>query len=1229
MPPALIESIRPAYLPTYDNELGRVDAPSLQHAEKKKPITYLPGRTAIDSCDDSYEHDDLRPSFPKLQWEPLSKVSYHDKGIHGDPQFRNLLASATDVYDYNPKIGTEIHGVNLAKLTDAQKNDLARLISNRCVVFFRNQTDLDVDAQRQLGAYFGKLHKHATTAVPRRAGLEDVHVVFTDGNARDQRAVFSPTFLWHSDVTYEVQPPSYTSLKVISGPPRGGGGDTLWSSQYAAYDLLSKPMQQYLEGLSALHSAQMQADGSRAAGRPVRRDPIITKHPLVRTHPVTGWKSLFFNPGFVTGIVGIPKAESDAIISYLNEIITTTQEIHVRCQWQKNDVAFWDNRICDHLAVNPLRLIPPPDDAPLQLDYEAAWLQLNPSLVIPQQERFTAVKEASALLAVTDPKRYEDCEFEGSGLIPIHRIRNLKVEVPTLRTDHEVDMLNFIHHIEPNLADEFIPYEKVDDEQDEGLGWPSYCHEWSEMYFQKAQNERLEVARDVIAYMKAVLDAGPQNEEPTFEYEWPVHRRNRARDPVTPPLLPRSPTPQAFEPCSETGHLDLLSDRSSPTRQELEKVNRVICEKDAVSSVNKRYDERTSGLETRVQDHNRIGDLYSPLKDIHSAPSPPRPKRHRVAEMKVEGPLTPPASDRPAPWDRKSALVTDVLQQIDPEIHLPISEPEQISAEDIDMLFAEHIAPTAAKAERKIEQEQLQEADTTSRVPVPVMDFSKPKPPWDIAASGGTVEGQNELLRDMKETHLNLPPGRLDGHIQRDLSWKPFPSSLGRYQLQETMEDDGSLASFVAEPEALDLDTLIWKPPGLRILDDIHGSDEEELTYGVFPPAKDVKSLIKKRKFELQNSEVGSGVSGKKKTAGHREVITDGGTQSSETASSREEIQPEDSEVKSDFSAINALDKFLDLRTGKGRKFEKTQEGADAMAPKVSVETSRPQESFVKIAKEPKIPTPVFQFDLLTAQASLVASTTFLSNRTVASRVQRLYPSAIMIERDFALYSLEEPTHQGFRSLEIRAVSGTSMDEADLILSPSTGLILTSLQKVKQQALPGQATRSPVRERIHRIAARYERLIVVVSRVAISADNDSCAMGDLDETDCEALASLTAYLTHLPALGESELLLVDGGVSVLATWIVSLMVKYSSHTSTKLLEEETQWEVFLRQAGMNAFAAQAVLAELKVISEREGGAWGLREFLLMSPRERCRRFEGPLGGRRLLEIVGKVLDAQW
>ncbi|KAF2473976.1 alpha-ketoglutarate-dependent taurine dioxygenase [Lindgomyces ingoldianus] len=317
---------------------------------KNAPVKYMPGRTIVESHNETYEFEYLQPRFPDVHWPALTEIPYYDKGLDGDPEFKNLLSSATDVFDYNPKIGTEIHGLDLANLTDAQKNDLARLIATRGVVFFRDQKNFDINAQRELGRYFGTLHKHATTSTPKQEGLEDVHVVFAGENSPDLRALFTPSFLWHSDVTYEIQPPSYTSLKVLTGPPQGGGGDTLWSSQYAAYDQLSQPMQKYLEGLSALHSAEMQAEGSRKLGRTVRREPVVTEHPLVRTNPVTGWKSLFFNPGFVTKIVGVPKTESDHIISYLNEVVSTSPELHVRFQWNKGDVAFWDNRVSNHSA---------------------------------------------------------------------------------------------------------------------------------------------------------------------------------------------------------------------------------------------------------------------------------------------------------------------------------------------------------------------------------------------------------------------------------------------------------------------------------------------------------------------------------------------------------------------------------------------------------------------------------------------------------------------------------------------------------------------------------------------------------------------------------------------------------------------------------------------------------------------------------------------------------------
>ncbi|KAI5805015.1 hypothetical protein EDC01DRAFT_354505 [Geopyxis carbonaria] len=326
-------------------------AVGIQKPAVQKVNRFTPGHTVVEPAPEDYEYEYLKPRFPEITWPALEEVPYEDKGLLGDPEYKNLFADASDVFDYNPKIGTEVHGIKLKNLTDAQKNDLARLIAFRGVVVFRDQEDFSIEDQLELGRHFGTLHKHATTSVPQKEGLEEVHVIWTDGNTKDQRALFTPAHLWHADVTYEVQPPSYTSLKILTGPPRGGGGDTLWSSQYAAYDLLSKPMQKYLESLTALHSAEEQATGSRALGRTVRREPVVTEHPLVRTNPVTGWKSLFYNPGFIKSIKGIPKMESDAIIAYLDQIIVATQEIHVRYQWTPGMIAFWDNRSCNHTAT--------------------------------------------------------------------------------------------------------------------------------------------------------------------------------------------------------------------------------------------------------------------------------------------------------------------------------------------------------------------------------------------------------------------------------------------------------------------------------------------------------------------------------------------------------------------------------------------------------------------------------------------------------------------------------------------------------------------------------------------------------------------------------------------------------------------------------------------------------------------------------------------------------------
>ncbi len=104
-------------------------------------------------------------------------------------------------------------------------------------------------------------------------------------------------------------------LTLLSVPATGG--DTAWVSQVAAYERLSEPIQKLLEGLTAEHDGNPQAESARRDGKFVRREPVKSHHPIVRVHPVTGKKALFVNPGFTKKIVGLKDEESAALLQLL------------------------------------------------------------------------------------------------------------------------------------------------------------------------------------------------------------------------------------------------------------------------------------------------------------------------------------------------------------------------------------------------------------------------------------------------------------------------------------------------------------------------------------------------------------------------------------------------------------------------------------------------------------------------------------------------------------------------------------------------------------------------------------------------------------------------------------------------------------------------------------------------------------------------------------------------
>lgn len=699
-----------------------------------------------------------------------------------------------------------------------------------------------------------------------------------------------------------------------------------------------------------------------------------------------------------------------------------------------------------------------------------------------------------------------------------------------------------------------------------------------------------------------------------------------------------------------------------------------------------------------------IGEIYSPLKDIGEPPSSPWPKHMRPDDRKVEGPLTPPMMLHNPMTKGKNVSFKEMLQEVIPYFPPLIEDPTETSLQDIDAFFEETIAPIADRVNREVEQEQLQEADSTRRATVPIMDFSLPMPPWKVygrgagaAASDGGSElvAQKRLLVEVKETHLKDYRWPGAASLELKLRWTPFPKELGQIATEESIDDDGSLHDFLAEldiTDTVDSSNLTWKREGLRVLDDAEDS-EEELQPGVFSEGKTIAALIKKRRLEIEESFETSPTSNFGDVAGQGVEPTNrvrAGSDDNLRDRRRTDLPgPSEATIGQPllggaFSAFSALSNFMDVRGGTTKKQKLTDSpffpSPTSNRNSVNHPPTKPTApthptSIHEPTKEtfPPIPIPIPALTPLPPSHTFITSTSTLPQRRILRLIQHHHPNATFIERDFRppTTTKPHPNKPHGHGHGHGAPPQPPTDEADLILSSSTGLLWTTTQAIKQLPLPGQGPatrRPPIRERIARVCERYERLVVLVSEGRETGSNlnpqigstlheaavvSSIASSALNPKDADALTALTAFCTALDAA--VSVLYVAGGEDELAWWIAGLMGRYSigvgvgfggsvadaDSEATKLLQDETSWEIFLRRAGMNAYAAQEVLVALKPpldMGDGQGGdggtgggcgEFGLVAFVRMGAEERIRRFEGLLGGRRVLGRVSARLDVLW
>ncbi|WP_435634694.1 taurine dioxygenase [Pseudomonas solani] len=252
----------------------------------------------------------------------------------------------------SPALGALIGGVDLREpLSTEHRDGIEAALLQHQVLFFRAQP-LEPTQQARFAAQFGDLHIHPIYPnIPEQPEVLVLDTAVTD--VRDNA-------LWHTDVTFMETPALGAVLSAKLLPPVGG--DTLWASSSAAFEALSAPLQRMLEGLTATHDLarsfpeerfSLTADEREKLEAAKRKHPPVS-HPVVRTHPVTGRKGLFVSEGFTTRINELTAAESDALLRFLFAH-ATRPEFTLRWRWQENDVAFWDNRITQHFAVDDYR----------------------------------------------------------------------------------------------------------------------------------------------------------------------------------------------------------------------------------------------------------------------------------------------------------------------------------------------------------------------------------------------------------------------------------------------------------------------------------------------------------------------------------------------------------------------------------------------------------------------------------------------------------------------------------------------------------------------------------------------------------------------------------------------------------------------------------------------------------------------------------------------------------
>jgi hypothetical protein len=563
--------------------------------------------------------------------------------------------------------------------------------------------------------------------------------------------------------------------------------------------------------------------------------------------------------------------------------------------------------------------------------------------------------------------------------------------------------------------------------------------------------------------------------------------------------------------------------------------------------------------------------------------------KRKAEEYKVEGPLTPSIFSE-SPAKKLKSVTFSAMVQFIPELPSTYEDGNDVLCPEDDFagFYAEEMVEETV---RQIDHEKLADADTTKRVDVPYLDFKLPVAPWvehkkqkyDHGTEKTELYAQMRFMLHVKRKLIkSVETWHGVSKLERDFRWDPMPAHSSKVIIEEKLHGEENISKLLADlagGEFVTSSSGIWKREGLQVLEEDEFDDEQLETAEPEAPDTtcDLGALARKRKLEIEETDIHTGrgsemfptrpfprnggpelmrgvnesphwssgppkelVPSKSQTKHHSSAH-----EKKRATTTKNQSKIEESNSSAMFggrysSTTHALENFLVVQ-GMAIGPPKANQHNVSASTSAHFHTSKlPIRSREPTAEEPSSsprgnvehehttnpPPPQAQLPSVPAvlpPCSFIISSALLQQRNLSKQIEQLYPSAEFVTRDYTL---------------VHSPAG----EADILLSPSTGLIITTLQQVKQRALPGQPDRSPVKERIIGLQHRYERLVIMVTE-GLNREMEEHGYGrPVDARDQEAITAFEHFASQME--GEMLVRYVPGGEQFLARSIIKEMAAY-------------------------------------------------------------------------------------